>query len=149
MHAAQLIGRPIDHLLWMKDPPSSSYPAGVAVKCAHLQSAELGVAYFKCVQRSAMLNSKNVAKQQVLEEIAAELAAENPSFSLEQFMADYQQGNGIIGFREDLALVARYRVTRFPTLILEVEKEKGIVISGYRTSEQIMAAIDQAFPGFQ
>src|SRR4051794_21017197 len=40
MHAAQVSGMPIQHNLWVKDPPASSYPACMAVKCAGLQSAE-------------------------------------------------------------------------------------------------------------
>src|SRR5690606_12765756 len=36
--ASHLSGMPIDSLLWFYNPPESSYPACIAVKCAQLQS---------------------------------------------------------------------------------------------------------------
>lgn len=53
MHAKQMSGMPIDQNIWMRDPPSSSYPACIAVKCAALQSpyAEESI-YACCVKRS-------------------------------------------------------------------------------------------------
>ncbi len=42
MHAGQIANMPINHLVWMKDPPASSYPARIDVKCAQLQAAALG-----------------------------------------------------------------------------------------------------------
>src|SRR4051812_7028555 len=42
MHAGQIAHKPIAHQLWMTEPPASSYPACIAVKCAQLQSAPDG-----------------------------------------------------------------------------------------------------------
>src|SRR5436190_8530475 len=39
MHAGQIAQKPICHRLWIDDPPASSYPACIAVKCTQLQSS--------------------------------------------------------------------------------------------------------------
>lgn len=145
MHAAQLTGRPINYLLWMKDPPASSYPACIAVKCVQLQSTKLGDTYFKRVQQAAMTEVKNVASWPVLEGLARQLASEQQSFSLKQFTLDYEQQNGALAFRADLDLVACYKITRFPTLLIDVPDRKSIVITGYRTFDGLTDALTQAF----
>jgi putative protein-disulfide isomerase len=145
MHAAQLTGRPINYHLWIKDPPASSYPACIAVKCAALQSAELGVTYFKHLQEATMTQAQNISSWPVLQAVAKEVAKNDDSFDVARFLADYQQQKGVDAFRADLALAARYQVTRFPTIVIESPGKKGIVISGYRTAEALNETITRAF----
>ena len=66
MHAAQLVNRPISTRIWHGDPPSSSYPACVAVKAAGLQSPEWGRKYFEYAQEAVMTEGKNIARPPVL-----------------------------------------------------------------------------------
>jgi len=147
MHAAQLTGRPMYHQLWIKNPPASSYPAWIAVKCAALQSSQAGIACFRLLQEAAFINGQNIADAKVIYSIAADVCSEHPLFDLKKFMADYQQGKSIDAFRRDLAMVRQHNITRFPTLIIEVRSYKGILLTGYRTCESILQVIEQAFPG--
>jgi len=144
MHAAQLTGRSIDHHLWVKDPPVSSYPACIAVKSAELQSAKAGIACFKRLQQAAMLEGKNISSWPVIKGIAQELTTTYPSFDLKQFTVDYE-GEGINAFRDDLALIGQYRITRFPTLMIYQREGKGIILPGFRRFEGMLEAIEQAF----
>jgi protein-disulfide isomerase-like protein with CxxC motif len=147
MHAGQLTGRAIYHQLWTKDPPASSYPACTAVKCAGLQSPEAGFTYFKLLQEAGLGDGKNIASWPVLQGVAETMTGQYPFFNLPQFITDYQQGHGAKAFSEDLAIAASHRVTRFPTLLLEADRQRGIVLAGYRRYEGLQAAIEQAFPG--
>lgn len=145
MHAAQLTGRPMNHFLWVKDPPSSSYPACIAVKCAELQSRACGTVYFKHVQEAAMVHAKNIALWNELESVANEIARENKYFNAAQFALDYKNENGTDAFRADLELAAKYKITRFPTMVVESPGKKPIIMSGYRTLEGITDVLTRAF----
>lgn len=139
MHAAQLTGRPIHDQIWITDPPSSSYPACIAVKCATLQSEELGERYLRAVQAACMAEGKNISQWPVLREIADQQARENPEdFNLERFVADYQGEAGKEAFRQDLQLVQFYQITRFPALIIEQKDRPAMLVTGYRTSSSLL-----------
>src|SRR5215217_1274269 len=47
MEAAHISGMPIENRIWIENPPSSSYLACVAVKCAALQSPALEEMYLR------------------------------------------------------------------------------------------------------
>jgi protein-disulfide isomerase-like protein with CxxC motif len=145
MHAAQLTQRVIHHQLWVIDPPSSSYPACIAVKCAALQSAEAGMGLFKKLQQAVMVDGQNIAVTETILSIAGSLGKELPSFDQQQFAADLLSDRGIAGFREDLSKVATSGITRFPSLLIEAPGRRGIVIPGYRTLDGLLAAMDAAF----
>ncbi|MDQ6904200.1 MAG: DsbA family protein [Bacteroidota bacterium] len=141
MHAGQIANMPIEHQLWMKDPPASSYPACVAVKSVQLQSQEYGVSYLQLLREACMGEGKNIAKQSVLFDIAETLALNEPHFYLQKFKDDYENGRGMDAFRSDLNEVRFYNISRFPTLILRSRNEKAILISGYRRYPEILEAI--------
>jgi putative protein-disulfide isomerase len=145
MHAAALTKRLIRHELWVINPPSSSYPACIAVKCAEIQSQEAGMLLFRKLQQAAMLEGQNIADITTILAITQRLNDELPSFDQQQFSSDLLSDRGVAAFREDLAKVTAGGITRFPSLIIHAKGKRGIVISGYRTLEGILAAIDAAF----
>ena len=50
MHIAETTKVKIDPAIWMRDPPTSSYPACIAFKCAELQSKQAAELYL-CILR--------------------------------------------------------------------------------------------------
>ena len=70
MHASQISGMPMDTRIWMEDAPASSYPACIAFKGAELQVAAVAELYLRLVREAIMLDGKNIAKQNVLIDIA-------------------------------------------------------------------------------
>ena len=145
MHAGQIANMPIYHQIWMKDPPASSYPACIAVKSVQLQSAEAGITYLQLLRNACMRMGENIAKESVLFEVAAGLSSTYDIFDMEKFRADYAGETARNAFREDLDLVRKYNINRFPTLIVKAG-EKAIMISGYRLQEEVLAAIRQITP---
>jgi putative protein-disulfide isomerase len=144
MHAGQVAGKPICHQLWITDPPSSSYPACIAVKCAQLQSADAGESMLYLLRKACMTEGKNIARQQVLFEVADELAAADPNFDTRRFRTDFTNDTGLEAFRSDLEWASRYRITRLPALIIKPTDAEALIFSGYRPYEEILQALNPA-----
>lgn len=144
MHASETMGVPIAHRIWVEDPPASSYPACIAVKCAEMQSAETGRLYLHFVRKAVMLYGLNIARYNVLLEVAQGVAGINRSFSLVQFEEDMQNDRGQEAFRKDLQEVKYRGINRFPTLIIKQPDSPGIVVTGFRPAEVLLAILHEA-----
>jgi putative protein-disulfide isomerase len=120
LHAAQISNLPIPHRIWVDDPPASSYPACVAVKCAMLQSPAHGELYLHFIQEAIMMQSRNIAKYEVLLQVASQVAATATCFNLDRFIADMNNGNGLEAFRKDIQEVKYRSIQRFPTNVRSV-----------------------------
>jgi putative protein-disulfide isomerase len=134
--------------IWVEDPPTSSYPACIAVKCAELQSAKAGVKYLRMAREAVMLHGKNIARQDVLTTIAKNLTNKYPGLlDLEKFQQDLTgNDNGINAFRIDLNEVQGRNITRFPTLIMRSANKPSIMLTGYRPYPVLLDAIKQVAP---
>ncbi len=146
MHAGQVSNRPITHQLWIKDPPASSYPACIAVKCAQLQSSAAGEKYLRLLRTACMAEEKNIAKKNMLLQAAEVLAKEDTDFDLQRFKTDLVNDAGLEAFREDMQQVRYHNINRFPTLIIRAANGKAILVSGYRQSSDVLNAINALYP---
>lgn len=147
MHAAQISGMPIQHNIWMKNPPASSYPACIAVKCAEFQGLNFADRYLRLLREAVMIQGDNIAKQDVLIRVAKELEREYPSFDLLLFEADLLSDKGIDAFRNDLQQVRYHNINRFPAFILRRSQQRSILITGYRPYNDLMDAIRKVSSG--
>jgi len=138
MHAAEVGGVKIDHSLWFRDPPASSYPACVAVKCVELQSAAYVPGFLQKLREECMTNGLNIAKEEVLLNTASMLQKQFPSFNSDRFTDDLCNGNGREAFRADLHEVQVKNITRFPSLLIRRPEQPSILIAGYRQYESLM-----------
>lgn len=145
MQAHHVSGMQIQDRIWMNDPPQSSYPACVAVKCAALQSKDAEEKYLRYTREAIMLNGKNIARQNVLFEIAEQLADEL-NFDVQQFKEDYTTGAGIEAFKKDLQQVQYKNINRFPTLTVSNNNKSGIIITGYRSYNSLIDALKNFIP---
>jgi putative protein-disulfide isomerase len=146
MHAGQLAGRPISCQLWHKDPPASSYPCCIAVKCAAWQSVELGFQMLSLLQDACMQEGRNIARKDVLRDVAKLLATNNSFFDVAQFTDDFENDVGRNLLRADLDAVKKYTITRFPSLIIR-SGGKTLLVPGHRQSATIFDAIKNISPG--
>ncbi len=147
MHAAQLSGMPIQHNIWMKDPPASSYPSCIAVKCAELQSSQFGDKYLRLVREEVMIKGNNIARQQVLLEVAEKLQEEFSAFNVDRFIEDLRNDRGLEAFRKDMQEVRYHDINRFPTLIIRKPQQASIIISGHRPYNVLTDALKKISPG--
>jgi putative protein-disulfide isomerase len=145
-HEASLTsGLEIYDKIWAEDPPASSYPACIAVKCAELQSEKAGAQYLRKAREAVMLQGKNIARQDVLIAIGDDVAKSYPNLlNTEKFSFDLKgSDNGIEAFRKDLNEVQSRNITRFPTLIMRSSNRPSIMITGYRPYPVLLDAIRQ------
>jgi putative protein-disulfide isomerase len=150
MHAQQISGMPMNTILWIHDPPASSYPACIAVKCAALQSDRAGERYLRLLREALMLEGKNIAKENVLMEVAQQLSGEAAyNFDVSRFQFDWRNDNGLEAFRKDLQEVQYRNINRFPTMIIKAPGEGGLIVTGYRPYSELLKPIQQVAPGLQ
>jgi predicted DsbA family dithiol-disulfide isomerase len=149
MEARHLSGMKIQDRIWMEDPPASSYPACIAVKCAELQSAAAGEKYLRALREAVMLHGQNIAGQEVLLQVAETLALQVPLiFDVVKFAEDLSVGAGRAAFRKDLQNVRYHNIGRFPSLTLRTQKT-GVIIVGYRPYNVLLEALAQVAPDLQ
>ena len=145
--AQHLSGVPVDDRIWVLDPPASSYPACLAVKAAELQSVEAADLYLRRLREAVMAQRRNIARREVLLEVADEAAAAAPDrLDAARLRHDLDSAPARDALREDIK-EARYRgIGRFPTLTLRHAGGAGVMIVGYRPYEVLLAAIARIAP---
>jgi putative protein-disulfide isomerase len=142
MHASKLTGVDIKYNLWAKDPPASSYPACIAVKCAQLQSDVAGEKYLYLLRKACMIEEKNIAKQTVLTDTAILLAEDaHLNFDVALFNKNLSGDEGSEAFRKDLQEVRYYAINRFPSLVIKHGKTAKL-ITGFHPFEIIAETIN-------
>jgi putative protein-disulfide isomerase len=143
MHAKQLSGMPFEQNIWMQDPPSSSYPACIAVKAAALQSQQFEALFLRQLREAVMMRAENIARRPVIMAVAEKIAKIEEKFSLEQFLEDFESDTVIELFRKDIQEVKYNNINRFPSLVVRNQVNKAILISGYRPYSNLIDAIKQ------
>lgn len=149
MHASQLSGMPMDHIIWMKDPPASSYPACIAFKCVQLQSPALADKFLRLLREAVMINGQNIAKPEVLAKIAGDFAGQFPGFDAKKFNSELTNESGREAFRHDLTQVRFHNINRFPTLIIRKPEYGSVIVSGYRPYSVLIDALKKISPNLQ
>ncbi|WP_343691346.1 DsbA family protein [Chitinophaga sp.] len=149
MQAKQMTGAAIDDKIWFKDPPASSYPACVAVKTAALQSQEMEKKYLRLLWEAVMVKGKNIARKEVLLDIAAALENAYPeSFSAEKFGIQLGCKATVDAFRADLQEVSYRRIERFPSLLLTSRiSGQALLLTGNRPFEAVAKGLEKLLNG--
>lgn len=149
MHAQYVSGMPMDANIWMRDAPASSYPACIAFKNASMQSDAAGKRYLRLLREAVMIRGENIARENVLTEIAGRLSNEEIyHFDLSIFRQQMQEENALEAFRKDLQEVQFQQVKRFPTFIIKKDKQ-GIILTGYRPYENLNDALMKVSPDIE
>jgi predicted DsbA family dithiol-disulfide isomerase len=147
MEASRIAGVPIHERIWMENPPESSYPSCIAVKCAELQSSDAAEEYLRCLREAVMLQGRNIAKTEVLIELSESLTKTTPDlFNAIKFERDLLSGAGVNAFRDDLQKTRYHRIGRFPTLTFKRPNQAGVIITGYRPYKVLCDALTHIAP---
>jgi len=137
MHARALSGVPINDRIWITDPPTSSYPACIAVKCVELLTPQLVSEFFQVLQEAVMAKNLNIAKMDVLLECASALQMQYPAFDPEKFKETLFGEEGKEAFRKDLQECKYLNITRMPTIVFRLTNRRPILLHGYQTHESL------------
>ena len=141
MHVAEITNVKMNHAIWMRDPPTSSYPACIAFKCAELQSRQAAELYLGMLREAVMLFGQNISKTETLLGLAANPVLELLGFNKTKFKEDLFNGAGMEAFRNDLQLTQNHRITRFPALIIRRKNKPTLMVPGYKKAEEIIRII--------
>lgn len=145
-------GMPIDGRIWADDPPTTSYPACIAVKAAERQGARQGERYLRRLREAVMLERRNIAHRETLLDLARPLATDKTgcdTLDIEQFEREMDGQEARDAFRDDMK-DARYRdIGRFPTLILRHTAGPAVIIIGFRPYTALRAALERVGPGLE
>jgi predicted DsbA family dithiol-disulfide isomerase len=138
---------PIEPHLWMTDPPASSWPSCLAVKAAELQSPAAADLYLRRVRETAMVEGRNIARPEVLLDVAAATEADRPDlFDAGAFAADLDGREAWRAFQEDRK-EARFRgVGRFPCLMIQPAGAPPVFLVGWRPYPDLQQAVAAAAP---
>ena len=143
MQASDVSGMPMKTTIWHTDPPVSSYPACIAVKCAQLQSTGAGARYLRLQRESLMLHGNNISKQEILVDVAEQLAIEIPQFDIQRFAQDLVNGTGLEAFRNDMHIVQIQNIQRFPALLFRRLGYPSVLVTGYKPYPVLLQAFGQ------
>lgn len=147
LEAKHISGMPINDKVWFHNPPASSFPACVAVKCAGLQSPEAEEWYLRRTREAIMLQGKDISTQEVLLSIAKKLTEDKPHIlDPDQFRTDLETGKGNEAFRQDLEKTRYHQISRYPTLTIQKPGQAGVMITGYRPYDILLQAFQQLAP---
>lgn len=138
MHASEVTHVKMRYDIWHLNPPSSSFPACIAVKTAGLQSNAVEDQYLHAVRAAVMEDAHDISRHEVLFDIAKAV----PALDFAQFQRDWNEGRGKNAFREDLQLAKFHGIARFPTLTFVNENGKGFMIVGYRPFDVLQQAFE-------
>lgn len=137
-------GMPIDERIWAEDPPTSSYPASIAVKAAESYGFRIGERYARRLREAVALERRNIARTDVLVALAAEVG-----IGAKEFRWTLADPAVIEAFRDDVK-EARYRdIGRFPALILRSRSGGAALLVGWRPYDALRAAVERAAPGLK
>src|SRR5690554_5255068 len=147
MEAKHITGIDIDDSIWIKDPPSSSFPACIAIKTAGLQSKEAEVRMLFALRDAIMKKGLNISKEVVISKVANDLALELPNlFDVNRFRKEYNQSESRDELRKDMNEVKSHRISRFPTLTIRKKGYQPIMITGYRPYDVLLSAFSYLNP---
>ena len=144
-----LSGMPIEERIWREDPPTSSYPACLAVKAAALQGDHHGERYLRRVREAVMAENQNVARRECLVALARKVARDTAppdSFSVDAFEQNLAGEATVAEFRQDLQDIRYRNIGRFPTLVLLNESGAGVLFVGYRPYAELRKSLIQFAP---
>ena len=140
-------GVDLDERVWREDPPASSYPACLAFKAAELQSPEAAELLLGRLREAVMLRRRNIARWDVLRDVAGELAAHEPGrFDAERFSRDLDGEESAEAFREDLRRVRDFQIGRFPALVVSSAGRPSALLIGYRPYDELRKALEEIAP---
>ena len=140
MHASDITGVPMKFEVWSDDPPSSSYPACIAVKTMGLQSSIAETEYLYRLRKALMEDGSNIAKPEVLIAVAEQM--DQSCFDLDRFIRDWKTGKGKLPFKENIKKARYHNVGRYPTLTFQRGNAQGLMIVGYRPYESLKEVLD-------
>lgn len=128
--------------IWLTDPPASSLPACMAVKCAEIQSPAAADLMLLLLRKAVMVEEKNIARKEIIFEIARTADEKYRLLNFETFETDWNSNKPKELVKEDIQFVKLNNIGRFPTITMQGANGKGIILVGYRPYSVLVEAFN-------
>ncbi|WP_298708963.1 DsbA family protein [Chitinophaga sp.] len=128
LEAKYASGQPFNEKIWITDPPASSWPACLAVKCAGMQGKEEEMLF--ALRYAVMAGGRNIARKEVLISVA-----EGAGLDMDQFRKDLVSPVASAALQADMNEAQLKGIHRYPTFILAMDGRPGVLFTGYRPAE--------------
>lgn len=152
LYVSQASGMPIEERIWHDDPPATSFPACLAVKAAQRQGADQAEAMLRSLREAVMLERRNVARREVLVEVAREAAEQLPaetSLDAARVQEEMFSDAVIDDFRRDLQEASYRGIQRFPSLIFKRQGARPVVAVGCQSYAAIRSTLEKTAPNLE
>lgn len=133
---AEAFRQPIDHKLWAEDPVWSTWPAAAAFYAAEAQGQAAARSYFRALRRGAIAQRRNIARPEVLLQIASEAGLDTDRLARD--LADPRHAERVqAGYDAAAAKGVRTR----PTVIVSDDDGREYWVIGPRPWSDFEAAV--------
>lgn len=130
--------------IWIEDPPQTSIPACLAVKCAEIQSQAAADVLLLTLRKAVMTQKKNIAKKAVILELANEIEQNYKVLDYAKFVSDFENNSALTALKTDLQKAKLADIGRFPTITMQkADQPKGLLVVGYRPYSVLVDAFNQ------
>lgn len=134
---------PLNGDVWLKDPLQSSYPPSIGFKAAQLQDDKKAELFLRRLRELLFVESKNIAKKEVLEALASEIGLD-----VERFKKDFDHA-AKEAFESDLKLAAEMGVRGFPYFNIANKDGQSEIIYGIKPFEGFEQALLSVYPNLK
>jgi putative protein-disulfide isomerase len=147
LDAGRASGMSADPRIWVNDPPASSWPAGLAVKAAELQSAGAADLLLRRLREAVMAEGRNIARREVILAVAEEAAAARPDLlDLERFRQELDGADARAAFLDDVKETRFRGITHFPLLAIGAGDAAPVVLAGRQSYPALLQAVLSVAP---
>lgn len=134
----------IDPDIWIEDPPYSSLPACMAVKCAEAQSKVAADILLLYLRKGVMTQKLNIGRRDVIFKLAKEVSEKFSILAYEKFESDFENNRLSNSLLLDLQKTKQAGIGRFPTVTMRLPgQSNGIMLIGYRPHSVLSEAFKQ------
>lgn len=135
-------GIEINPQIWIEDPPVSSIPSCMAVKCAEMQSAAAGDLMLTLLRKAVMVEGRNIAKTETIFELAQQAGNKYKLLDYTTFISNWGSKALKTLIKEDFQKAKLMDIGRFPTITIQSGDGTGIILVGYRPYSVLMEAFN-------
>jgi predicted DsbA family dithiol-disulfide isomerase len=115
---------PIEANVWVEDAPHSSYPPSIAYRAAYMQSPVLASAYLRRLREMLFVEKKNISRWKFLRRAAVEVGLD-----VEVLLLQYNNGDALKKFANDLELADELSIHKYPTFNLKNKFGRSVMIN--------------------
>lgn len=138
IEASERHGMPVqtDGFELFTESDRSTYPLNIAYKAAQFQGENIANRFLRRMREAVAAETRQANRAEVLVELANDVGLDIP-----RYMSSMSDGSAEQAFKSDLNIMHKYSIRGFPSYLLKNDEGKEVVIRGYQTYDDFMAAI--------